>query len=123
LYATKIEKVGGQTPITPDASRELQDFPPAFQQILYHRGKSTQVSASRYLNAEPPEGSISTNLRGLLEAVDRIIWGLNNNESIVIYGDYDVDGVTSTALLFQVLERLGARVSYYIPNRFDEVTV
>jgi single-stranded-DNA-specific exonuclease len=106
--------------ITPEASRELQDFPPAFQQILYNRGQSTQVLASRYINAEPPVGSSSANLRGLPEAVDRIIWGLNNNESIVIYGDYDVDGVTSTALLCQVLERLGAQVSYYIPNRFDE---
>jgi single-stranded-DNA-specific exonuclease len=52
--------------------------------------------------------------------VDRICYALQHNEPIAIYGDYDVDGVTATALLVQALSGLGANVRGYIPNRFDE---
>jgi single-stranded-DNA-specific exonuclease len=52
--------------------------------------------------------------------VDRICYALQHNEPIAIYGDYDVDGVTATALLVQTLEAFGGNVRGYIPNRFDE---
>lgn len=54
------------------------------------------------------------------KAVDRILQAINNNEKIVIYGDYDVDGITSTALMHEFLSSQGANVSYYIPDRKDE---
>lgn len=54
------------------------------------------------------------------KAVDRILQAINNNEKIVIYGDYDVDGITSTALMYEFLSSQGAQVSYYIPDRKDE---
>jgi single-stranded-DNA-specific exonuclease len=53
-------------------------------------------------------------------AVERIERGLSREEKIVIYGDYDVDGVTSAALLLGVIKRFGGKISYYIPDRFDE---
>lgn len=53
-------------------------------------------------------------------AVDRIVDALKRNQRIMVYGDYDVDGITSTALVFLVLNRLGANVSYYLPNRLVE---
>ena len=53
-------------------------------------------------------------------AVDRIIKAINKNERIVIYGDYDVDGITSIAVLKQFLEDRGMKVGYHIPNRLDE---
>jgi len=52
--------------------------------------------------------------------VDRIARAIRRGEPIVVYGDYDVDGVTANALLTQTLQALGARVTPYIPNRFDE---
>jgi single-stranded-DNA-specific exonuclease len=52
--------------------------------------------------------------------VDRILFAIKNNEPIAVYGDYDVDGVTATALLADALKSLGANVRSYIPNRFDE---
>jgi single-stranded-DNA-specific exonuclease len=52
--------------------------------------------------------------------VERIKQAIAKQESIAIYGDYDVDGVTSTAVLIQLLTALGAKVQPYIPNRFDE---
>lgn len=54
------------------------------------------------------------------KAVDRICFAIEGKEKVVIYGDYDVDGMTATALLTRVLRRLGARVSSYIPSRQKE---
>ncbi len=59
-------------------------------------------------------------MTGMQAAVERIQYALAHNEPIAIYGDYDVDGVTSTALLVDILNALGADVRGYIPNRFDE---
>ena len=54
------------------------------------------------------------------EAVERLLRAREQNEPLVIFGDYDVDGVTSTALLVEVLRALGWRVDFYLPNRMDE---
>ena len=53
-------------------------------------------------------------------AVERVINAIKNKEKMVIYGDYDVDGITSIAVLKQFLEERGIEVGYYIPNRLDE---
>ncbi|MFC7684558.1 single-stranded-DNA-specific exonuclease RecJ [Ureibacillus sp. GCM10028918] len=57
-------------------------------------------------------------LNGMKEAVERIEEALNNGEKILIYGDYDADGITSTTVMMNVLLDLGADVDYCIPNRF-----
>lgn len=54
------------------------------------------------------------------KATERIFKALQNNERICVYGDYDADGVTSTALLYDYLNSLGANVTYYIPSRESE---
>ncbi|MBK8790426.1 MAG: DHH family phosphoesterase [Holophagaceae bacterium] len=59
-------------------------------------------------------------LPGVDAAVARIRKAIESRERIVIYGDYDVDGVTATALLMRTLERLGAEASFFIPNRFSD---
>lgn len=61
-----------------------------------------------------------TMLTGMQPAVDRIVRSLNNHEKIVVYGDYDADGVTSTALLTTALRHFGADVEPYVPNRMSE---
>ena len=53
-------------------------------------------------------------------AVDRIIKAIENKEKVVIYGDYDVDGITSTTVLKQFLAERGLEAGYYIPNRLEE---
>lgn len=53
-------------------------------------------------------------------AVSRIKDAIANNEQILIFGDYDADGVTSTSVMMLTLQELGANVQYYIPNRFTE---
>ena len=53
-------------------------------------------------------------------AIDRIIKAIETNEKVIIYGDYDVDGITSTTVLKQFLAERGLEVGYYIPNRLEE---
>jgi single-stranded-DNA-specific exonuclease len=109
-----------QPSITPQAEEALNKFPPILKQILFNRGYGTDAEARAFLKAEAGSSTDPFQLIGMQIAVDRIQHALEQNEPIAIYGDYDVDGVTSTALLVQALEGLGANVRGYIPNRFDE---
>ncbi len=59
-------------------------------------------------------------MKGMLKAVERIFRSIHQEEKILIYGDYDVDGITSTVILRRALEMLGARVDFYIPKRLEE---
>jgi single-stranded-DNA-specific exonuclease len=108
-----------------EADQELSHYPilagrPILRRILYNRGYLTAEAARTYIEAQPPPGSHPQNLLGIPQAVDRIRFAIRTNEPIAIYGDYDADGVTATALLTHALSGLGAQVRGYIPNRFEE---
>src|SRR5215217_3424519 len=107
-------------PLTNQADEALVKFPPILKQILFKRGMATDSEARTFLKAATIFNTDPFQLIGMRAAVDRIQYALQHDEPIAIYGDYDVDGVTSTALLVQALEALGAKVRGYIPNRFDE---
>ena len=107
-------------PITSQADEALWKFPPILKQIVFNRGLGTDAEARAFLKAEPNSNTDPFQLIGMNATVDRIRHALDHNEPIAIYGDYDVDGVTATALLVHALQALGADVRGYIPNRFDE---
>jgi single-stranded-DNA-specific exonuclease len=107
-------------PLPSEANQELSGYPPILRQILYNRGYRTHEQARLYLEAQTPPGCQPNNLLNLPKALDRIIYAINHHEKIVVYGDYDADGVTATALLGLSLKTLDADVKEYIPNRFDE---
>jgi single-stranded-DNA-specific exonuclease len=109
-----------QPPITPQAREALTAFPPILQQILFNRGMCTDADARTFLRAQPNFNNDPFQFTGMQTAVDRIQYALTHHEPIAIYGDYDVDGVTATALMVETLQKLGADVRGYIPNRFDE---
>jgi len=88
--------------------------------LLFNRGYATQAEAHAFLKAEPDFATDPFQLSGMEEAVERIGFALKHGEAIAVYGDYDVDGVTATALLVETLQQLGADARSYIPNRFDE---
>ena len=106
--------------ITLEADIALQAFPAPLRQILFNRGYATDAEARAFLKAEANFDTDPFLMTGMQAAVERIKISLIHNEPIAIYGDYDADGVTATALLVQFLENLGANVREYIPNRFDE---
>ena len=109
-----------QPPITTQADEALTKFPHILKQILFNRGYGTDAEARAFLKAETNSNNDPFQLIGMQTAVDRILFALEHNEPIAIYGDYDVDGVTATALLVEALQGFGADVRGYIPNRFEE---
>jgi len=106
--------------ITPQASAALNTFPSILQQIVFNRGLATDADARAFLRAQPNFNPDPFQFTGMQTAVDRIQYALMHHEPIAIYGDYDVDGVTATALMVEALQKVGANVRGYIPNRFDE---
>lgn len=88
--------------------------------LLCNRGYTTKEAASRFLGMEEELLHSAFSLRDMDRAVVRIEEALRRDEKIVVYGDYDVDGVTSVSILYLYLKALGATVDYYIPNRMGE---
>jgi single-stranded-DNA-specific exonuclease len=107
-------------PITSQAAESLAAYPLVLRQILYNRGYATVDQARSFIEAEPNFDPSPWGMTGIGLAVERILFSLDHAEPIAVYGDYDVDGVTATALLVQTLKALGGDVRGYIPNRFDE---
>ncbi len=107
-------------PPPPEVVQALSGYPPILRQILCNRGYRTHEQAQAFLEAQLPSGSDPNVLLDLPKAVGRINFAIQNSQNIVVYGDYDADGVTATALLYLALKSLGAEVREYIPNRFDE---
>lgn len=88
--------------------------------ILNARSITDMSSVKKYFSDEYEEGYDPFLMYDMQKAVDRINEAIENEEKILVYGDYDADGITSTVLLVETLISLGANVSSYIPNRFDE---
>jgi single-stranded-DNA-specific exonuclease len=117
----RIEKTWQVSPrITPEADQLLSAHPPFIRQVLFNRGHATQEAAARFLGSEAPPGHDPLKIKNMAAAVDRIHSAIRNGEQVVVYGDYDADGVTATALLVQAIQALGGQASDYIPDRFEE---
>jgi single-stranded-DNA-specific exonuclease len=108
------------TPITSQANEALSAYPPVLRQVLFNRGYATDTRARAYLRAEADFETSPFQMTGMAIVINRIRYALDHQEQIAIYGDYDVDGVSATALLVQALRALGGNVRGQIPNRFDE---
>jgi len=88
--------------------------------ILNARNITDLPSVKKYFSDEYEEGYDPFLMHDMQKAVDRINEAIENEEKILVYGDYDADGITSTVLLVETLISMGANVSSYIPNRFEE---
>ncbi len=107
-----------------DILRRYRGMSPVLAQILYNRGLTEPGEAYDFLNADNPSAGGLLRIKGkkpsIDKAVSRIRRAIKQKELIVVYGDFDADGVTSTVLLVQALKALGANVHAYIPHRVDE---
>jgi single-stranded-DNA-specific exonuclease len=107
--------------LSPQAEAELGHIRQApLRQILFNRGICTRAEADSFLRAELTFDDNPFGLKDMDKTVARIVQAIERGEQVAIYGDYDVDGVTATALMVQTLRALGGNVREYIPNRFDE---
>lgn len=99
--------------------RDSADMDTVLAQILYNRGFETAGAARAFLLGELTE-RYAMQMRDMDLAVDEILTAIDKHKPIVVYGDFDADGVTSTTVLVTALEQLGANVQAYIPHRVDE---
>ena len=96
---------------------EELDIPLEIAQILVNRGIRESEAAHAFLYGELGKLHNPYLMKGMEEAVERIRLAILKREKIIIFGDYDVDGVLSVVILRRALERLGADVDYFIPDR------
>lgn len=88
--------------------------------ILVNRGYGEEKEAKKFINKENGALYDAFLLPDMDKAAERMIDAVNNEEKIAVYGDYDVDGITGTSVIYLYLRSLGADVSYYIPDRVEE---
>lgn len=92
-------------------------YSPAFLRLCVKRGLKTPADIQEATNQQPQLFHDPFELYEMDKAVERLRNAIENQELIMIYGDYDADGITSTLILYEALETLGANVRYYLPNR------
>jgi single-stranded-DNA-specific exonuclease len=88
--------------------------------LLTNRGLDDPAAARQFLNPDLADLPVDAVFKGMRRAVERIARAVLSGERILVFGDYDVDGVTATAVLCRFLEEAGANVDYYIPHRVEE---
>ena len=93
---------------------------PVVAKVLVGRGYKTPAEATRFLSDALTELPDPFTMKGLPQAVDRVVQAILQKEAVTLYGDYDVDGVSSTALLTTFLRQVGLEVRTYIPHRLEE---
>ena len=93
---------------------------PLLAQVLINRRVTDAQTGSVFLRPKLTQLIDPAQMPGIEPAVQRLKQAVKNKEKITVYGDYDVDGITGVAILWQVLTLLGADVDYYIPHRIDE---
>ena len=99
---------------------ELSSESSITNQLLKKRGL-TKKQAETFLKPDYDMGLTDPfELPGMAKAVARIVRAIDKKEKIVIYGDYDIDGLSSSALLYDAFMTMGVKVSLYIPDRFEE---
>ncbi len=111
--------------ILPPASKEHlskypPDVPPLLAQLLYNRGVTDPSEAEIFLAADDRLEHDFSLLPDIDKAVARIMQAVQNGETIAVYGDFDADGVTATAVLVKGLEQIGIKAIPYIPHRVHE---
>ncbi len=104
-------------PVNIPASFADLNLPPFIAQTLVRRGINSPEEAEAFLH---PDALPSTPYPNIEPAVERILLAIHNKEMVCVWGDFDVDGQTSTTLLVQALQSIGADVVYYIPIRGKE---
>ncbi|MEE9583537.1 MAG: single-stranded-DNA-specific exonuclease RecJ, partial [Dehalococcoidales bacterium] len=107
-------------PVPAEYSANTTGLSPLIARLLYNRGVTGPSQVELFLAADERLSGDPGLLPDMHQAVARIYRALLSAESIAVYGDFDADGVTGTALLVQGLAALGARVVPYIPHRLKE---
>src|SRR5215471_1418819 len=93
---------------------------PIVASLLIARGHESKEAAQSFLNPSLDQLHDPALMLGMPAAVERLLHAIDNQQPILIYGDYDVDGTTGTAVLLRALNMLGATTGFHVPHRFTE---
>lgn len=118
-----VRKIWEDVPADDARIRQLAaalSVPPVIAQLLTQRGLADAEAADRFLNPQLSHLHDPWLMKDMRPAVDRIRLAITNKERIMIHGDYDADGITSTAMLRRALEVLGADVGHFVPDRMKD---
>jgi len=96
------------------------DISSTVAKLLISRGCEDSESARKFLKPSHDQLHDPYLMKGMTEAVARLLQAIDAGEPILVYGDYDVDGTTGTAVLLRALNLLGARTGFHVPHRFTE---
>jgi single-stranded-DNA-specific exonuclease len=96
---------------------KFSSISPVLAQIFINRGIKTPEEISSFLNPNISQLSDPFDIQGMKIAVERIMAALKKGEKVLVHGDYDVDGLSATAIILRVLKMLGIDSHYFIPNR------
>jgi single-stranded-DNA-specific exonuclease RecJ len=111
------------TPEEKQAAEELGDklsISPILAQLLIKRGINTESAAKRFFRPQLADLINPFLMKDMDIAVDRLNDAMGRKESILVYGDYDVDGCTAVALVYKFIQQFYSNIDYYIPDRYDE---
>jgi single-stranded-DNA-specific exonuclease len=98
----------------------FENIGPVFGRLLAKRGVKNKEEARTFFNPRLDNLHDPFLMKDMQIGVERIVKAIRQNEKILIYGDYDVDGTTSVALIYSFLRELYPNIDYYIPDRYDE---
>jgi single-stranded-DNA-specific exonuclease len=97
------------------------EVPEIVRDVLRQRGIIGADAIERFLNPDYEQDLADPNLMtGMADAIDRILLAIKNGDKVAVYGDYDIDGIASTALMIEVLQMHNLKTVAYIPDRYDE---
>lgn len=111
------------TPEQKKAAEELSEkigMSPTIASLLIRRGITTESAAKRFFRPQLADLINPFLMKDMDVAVDRLNDAMGRKERILVYGDYDVDGCTSVALVYKFLQQFYSNIDYYIPDRYDE---
>jgi single-stranded-DNA-specific exonuclease len=119
MHRPKRWNIAEAHPVVEDLAARLK-VSPLVAQLLLNRGLSDPTDCQNFLRPSLKLLPDPFTLPGLRQAADRIARAIRDKEKIVIYGDYDVDGITATAILWHAIRVLGGACEFYIPHRIEE---
>ncbi|WP_433322072.1 single-stranded-DNA-specific exonuclease RecJ [Weissella tructae] len=121
MIEAQYQWIAGESDIAvKQALMDAIEMPELLAEQLVQRGMTTPEEVMAFLQPTLEQLHDPAEMFGMDVAVDRIWQAIDAGEKIVVYGDYDVDGMTSTAIMTWALELMGADVSYFVPSRFTE---
>jgi single-stranded-DNA-specific exonuclease len=100
-------------------ARELR-LPPALCRLLVHRGYGEPAAVREFLRPHLGQIHPPLGMAGMAEAVERIVRAIRGGETILVHGDYDVDGICSTAVFVRSLRMMGAQAEPFVPHRLQD---